>query len=280
MHTLTLNFCYFIIMNIYKKGGVWSASGSYRKKMKILVTAIDIILTIAVLSILYIRMIKREKPEPIKARQALLPVAFGGVSLAVSFGIVMLVSRIITASGYKPEDHSLLLQSFMPAFFSAAFPEEIAKMAALIISLIIFRGKIKNLYEYILIGAAVGIGFTVVEDVLYADGKVATMLIRLIMIAGHLVFNMIMAEFIGRARLNKNNSAIISGSYYILAFIIPVGIHTLYDMGTAFNKPAFSDDILTGVILAAAGIFAMVFAQIFVLTKFKKNALKYCEIEG
>lgn len=152
-------------------------------------------------------------------------------------------------------------------------------MAVLIITLIFFRKKVKNLYEYILIGAAVGIGFTIVEDIIYADGQVVTIVFRLIMVAGHMTLNMIMAEFLGRARFNTIYKEGPRGIYYILAFLIPVGIHTLYDMGTAFNKPVFSGDTVTGAFLAAAGILIMVVAQFYVLIKFKMHAEKYCAID-
>lgn len=40
--------------------------------------------------------------------------------------------------------------------------EEISKLIPIIVILLIFRKKVKNVYEYILIGACVGIGFAII----------------------------------------------------------------------------------------------------------------------
>ena len=61
-----------------------------------------------------------------------------------------------------------LLASFVTAFFISGFPEELIKFLVIILFGLFFRPKIKNLYEYILIGAAVGFGFTLAEEFLYA----------------------------------------------------------------------------------------------------------------
>ena len=58
------------------------------------------------------------------------------------------------------------IQSLERAFILAGM-EEISKLILIIVILLIFRKKVKNVYEYILIGACVGIGFAIIEEFTY-----------------------------------------------------------------------------------------------------------------
>lgn len=50
-----------------------------------------------------------------------------------------------------------------------------------------FREKIKNVYEYVLIGAAVGFGFTLFEEFCYGFDQDITTLGRLFTVAAHMI---------------------------------------------------------------------------------------------
>ena len=116
--------------------------------------------TIMILGFLYWRMVKREIPQPVGWLQALLPIAIGMLShpLALPFSM-----GYMKALANNPNTLKLSELNFFQAlgrdFILAGGLEEIAKLVIIVVILLIFRKKVKNVYEYILIGACVGIGF-------------------------------------------------------------------------------------------------------------------------
>ena len=171
----------------------------------------------------------------------------------------------------------MAVRSLVGAFFAAGFPEEIAKLIMMIITILVFRSKIRNVYEYIIIGAGVGFGFTLLEEFMYgSDGLSAIM--RLFTVAAHMVFGIIMAKHLGMARYNKSTGKGSVGGEYVKAIVIPILIHTLLDACTATNAFLASEEDAMELIGMAAGIgatTAMFVAQIVVLKKLKKNAESY-----
>ena len=118
------------------------------------------LITTGILGVLYMRMIKREKSGQIGMPQALLPIILGIVSEIVSSRLVMFVMISLGQEGSaKYNELPVVARQFLSPFLFAAFPEELFKLIMVIITLCVFRKKVKNVYEYILIGAAVGIGF-------------------------------------------------------------------------------------------------------------------------
>ena len=241
-----------------------------------MISIISALVSFVVLGILYKRMIKREVPESIGKAQAIVPVILGIVSLVLStiltFGLIIVVLKL----GYVAANHTLVIQSFVAAFLSAGFTEELTKMLFIFVVLALFKSKVKNVYEYVLIGAAVGFGFSLFEEFLYG-GTVFAFAVRLASIAAHMVFNMIMAYYLGMAAYNKIMNKGTQIKEYVLALFIPVAIHTLYDAGTTFNKLIDSQDArnaILGVILGLITVLFMIFIQIFILVKFKKDAQK------
>ena len=106
---------------------------------------------IVVLGVLYKRMIGRDVPDPITKKQALIPVGLGVISLAVSFPITLASAALIVKLGYVRDAHPLWLQSMISAFIGAGFTEALSKFLMILIGITIFRSKIKNVYEYVLI---------------------------------------------------------------------------------------------------------------------------------
>ena len=165
------------------------------------------LITTGILGVLYMRMIKREKSGQIGMPQALLPIILGIVSEIVSSRLVMFVMISLGQEGSaKYNELPVVARQFLSPFLFAAFPEEFFKLIMIIITLCVFRKKVKNVYEYILIGAAVGIGFSIAEDYSYAS-ELASVFIRLPMLPGHMAMDMLMGEFLGIAMYNKKNNA-------------------------------------------------------------------------
>ena len=203
-------------------------------------TIISVIMTVIILGILYWRMVKREIPEPIGWQQALIPIAIGMVSFPITIPFSMGYKKSLSND---PDALKLSELNFFQALWRdlilAGGLEEIAKLLMILVVLFIFRNKVKNVYEFILIGACVGIGFTIAEEYFYGSDEDATVLsivLRTIAVPAHMTFNMVMAEFLGRARVSKLSGKGSPVIYYLLAILVPITVHTLYDVTTAFNS--------------------------------------------
>lgn len=236
------------------------------------------VLSTVILGVLYYRMIKRETPSPISWLQALVPVGLGAASLSVSFYVLIGVAALLNWLGISSGGAHVFVKSMFMAFIMAGAPEELTKFAAMIITIFLFRKKIRNVYEYILIGAAVGIGFTLPEEFLYGDAEAQAIWIRMLTIAGHMCYGILMAKHLGIAKYNKINDKP-RFLQYVLAFLIPILLHTLYDACTSNNLMMLSENAAesdTGIILGLAGTAAHIIMQFVILFLVKKNTEKYC----
>ena len=101
----------------------------------------------------------------------------------------------------------------------------------------------------------------------------------MITVASHMVFGVIMARHLGKAKYNRiKGSGSVAGEY-ILALLVPILIHTLYDAGTATNAYLFSgneEEEEIGIIIALIFTVILFILQIVVLVKTKRNTEKYC----
>ena len=239
---------------------------------------IQLIISLIVLWILYSNMIKREKPSPIGKTQAIAPIFGGLISLLLSFAFFLSIAIVCSKFGYSIKDKVDILNSLVSAFLAAGFPEEIAKLLMILLSLWIFRKKIRNVYEYMLIGAGVGFGFTLFEEFLYGSNGIS-MIARVIIIAMHMFLGIIMAKHLGIAKYNKITGKGNVAKEYALALIIPIALHTIYDACTACNYLLKSKDdntIMIGIILGIIAVIAFFIIQIKILIDFKKDTEKYC----
>ena len=240
------------------------------------------LITTGILGVLYMRMIKREKSGQIGIPQALFPIILGIVSEIVSSRLVMFVMISLGQEGSaKFNELPVVARQFLSPFLFAAFPEEFFKLIMIIITLCVFRKKVKNVYEYILIGAAVGIGFSIAEDYSYAS-ELASVFIRLPMLPGHMAMDMLMGEFLGIAMYNKKNNAGPVAIFNIAAFVVPVIIHTLYDAGSTSNHMVFEgmanqDNVMLtiGSVYALIVIVGFIVYSIRIIIRFKKIGEKF-----
>lgn len=237
-----------------------------------IISIIASLFALVICGLLYMRMIKREVPEPIGKLQAILPAILGGICVPISAGSGIGLLFVLKSIGISTDVMKSFPASFYTAFFMAGGVEELFKFLAMILTLIILKNKVSNIYEYILLGAAVGLGFTVVEDFTFGD-SIIVLLIRTPLMFTHMTLNMIMGEFIGRAKYNKQKGEGQTVLYWILALIIPMALHTLYDAGTVFNFVIIKDgDYIGGGILGLIAVITNVVVLIKVLTRAKKNA--------
>ena len=136
-----------------------------------MISIISFVLCLIIIGILYRNMIAWEGDYRISRGQALLPVFLGLLSVPISFIFALLIGFCFrSVTGFAPSEGPALLASFNHALFSAAMSEELAKLLITLIVLCIFRKKMRNVYEYMLIAGAVGFGFTLIEDFVYSLG--------------------------------------------------------------------------------------------------------------
>ena len=240
---------------------------------------IQLVLSAIICGILYIRMIRREIPERIGRAQAITPVVMGVVSLVLSFIFFLGSGFIIMKAGINTKGMAPVPGSILGAFLLAGLPEELAKLLIILLTLRIFRSKIRNVYEVILIGAGVGLGFTLFEEFAYGGGGANPL--RLLGLAAHMVFGILMTKHLAQAQYDKMMNQGSPAKEVLLAIVLPMLIHTLYDATNATNKYLNSGDEnleVIGGVIGIIGIVIMVIIQILVLVRFKKNTEKYCAL--
>ena len=90
-----------------------------------------------------------------------------------------------------------------------------------------------------------------------------------------MTFNMVMAEFLGRAKFNRLNGKGTVVLNYVLALLVPIVVHTLCDVCTAFNSSLMRGEV-SGMIRALIGYVALLIYELIVLVRFKKKTATFC----
>jgi RsiW-degrading membrane proteinase PrsW (M82 family) len=239
-------------------------------------------LTIVILGFLYWRMIKRETPERIGAFQALFPIALGVVSMFIGGLATVLLAKSLGGMANMLEGNTGFGGSLLRSFLMAGGTEETAKLLMILLALVILKSRVKNVYEYVLLGAAVGFGFAIAEEFYYGDFGAKTgaadyvaLAGRMISVPAHMTFNMVMGEFLGRARFNRLTGKGSPALDCVLAVLIPMGVHTLFDACTIFNSKLMAGE-MSGILIALAGYVGLLIYEIVVLVRFRKNTEKFC----
>ena len=242
-------------------------------------TILSVVITVVFLGFLYWRMVKREIPRPVGWLQALLPIAVGMLSLPMTIPFSM---GFLKAMSESPNALKLTELNFIQAlgrsFILAGGLEEIAKLILILIVLLIFRNKVKNVYEYILIGACIGIGFSLAEEFSYGGDESATIVStfgRMVSVPAHMTFNMVMAEFLGRARFSKLSGKGSAALNCVLALLVPIAVHTLYDVSTAFNASLMRGE-MSGLVTALIGYVGLLVYELVVLIRCRKKTAMFC----
>ncbi len=98
----------------------------------------------------------------------------------------------------------------------------------------------------------------------------------------HMVFQLIMGCYLGRARYEKDRGNQNNGKLVFLGLFLPVLWHTLYDAACAFNAGMDSENANVALISAVIGVVVIIASavlQFVLLVKFKKSAERLCETE-
>ena len=162
-------------------------------------------------------VLKKKTGEPYSRKTAVKFVLFGALGVVLWYCIsLVLPLEEDTFFGMNP-----VLSGFLTAFITAALIEEAVKY-------IMFRLAIRKnrqvvcWLDVIIAAVAVGVGFTLLEDVTYLFDGAGTILRAIL--PGHLLFQGLMGYYYGKARVTKQFK------YHVLSLAVPILVHTLFDM--------------------------------------------------
>lgn len=232
--------------------------------------------------VVYVRMVNREVPEKLTIKKAVIPCVFGFFSIVISTAFVMglgLLAGKLVGKPISDLSSNLVGKSLIKSFLTAGFSEELAKLLAALLALRIVKPK--NVYEYVLTFVGVAVGFTLLEENLYSEGGLA-MFGRVPTFALHMIFQLIMGYYLGRARYEKEQGNQNTGKLVFLGLFLPVLWHTLFDAVTAFNAGMASENdnvALLSAVIAIIVIIGSTVLQFVLLAKFKKNTERLCKME-
>lgn len=147
--------------------------------------------------------------------------------------------------------------SFAGTFLSVGLVEELSRFLFIKIS----TGKknyAKTCFDLVICGGIVGIGFQLIEDVLYANDGLITVIFRIVT-PFHFTFGAVMGFFIGKALESGKKS------YYIPAILIPAILHSLFDSSLFATT---TNDMF--IILVLASILFLIGLTVFMIVKIHK----------
>ena len=243
--------------------------------MGLLVSLISMILC----AIVYVRMYRRDLPEPIGKKKAALPVILGifaPILSVIAAGALSTLVLALVGKGGLENIPNLVLRSLLASFIVAGFTEEIVK--GLLFLSVVKVTKPRTVYQTGMLCAGIGFGFTALEILLYGGNNALTALGRIPTFALHMVFGLIMGLQFGLARYCRVNGKPGVGKHRVLALFLPVLWHTLYDASTAFNAAIRSTDTSAqkiGVVIALIAIVVSFTLQIVLLVSFLRRSEAY-----
>ncbi|HEY4921171.1 MAG TPA: PrsW family intramembrane metalloprotease [Xanthobacteraceae bacterium] len=213
------------------------------------------------LLLLWLVVIADSRPEP--ARVVLGAVFFGVLSTMVAVVVELGLQKLI------PLVHNPWLAAYQDALLFAAIPEEALKVS--IIAVLALRARdFDEPMDGVVYGAAVGLGFAALENVLYVVGantqweSVAVMR-GVLSVPFHGALGAIAGAYIARARFGRALGAHAHSPGHrrrllAAAFLVPVVLHALLDGGlfSLKNAPAGTAD-------TPAGVLAILLALVIVL---------------
>lgn len=230
-------------------------------------------------AVVYVRMYRRDLPEPIGKKKAALPAVLGffaPILSTMAAGLFSIGAVALMGGSIQDSIHSLILRSLLGSFIIAGFTEELVKFLLFLLTVKI--AKPKNVYEYGMLCAGIGFGFTALEILLYGSGNAVVALSRIPTFALHMVFGLIMGVQLGLARYSRLKGEG-SRKHICLALLLPVLLHTVYDAATFSNAGIRADDDTTMKVAIVIGLVVILVSVVFqfaLLIQFRKKSEAYC----
>ncbi|MBU1240373.1 PrsW family intramembrane metalloprotease [Myxococcota bacterium] len=188
-----------------------------------------------------------QHPEP---KGLIAKVAIFGALSAIP---VLLVVGLIKGLGV-PSDP--LMRSIYVAFVFAAIPEEFFKMM-MVYQVAYKRPEFDEPIDGVIYGAASSLGFAMLENVLYVSqyGLETGIFRAFTAIPMHLFCGVTMGYFIGRAKFVRQGQS--SVGFWIMALLIPILIHGIYDASIFYYMESLEYPLLVPGVIALVLVVGM-----------------------
>lgn len=190
----------------------------------------------ALVAMWYFDRLDRARPEPAGLRRKVA--IFGGLSVIPVLILVWITNEAVGSSAPAPGTYA---EAWYTAFVGAAAPEELCKIGV-VYWLVWRRPEFDERMDGIVYAARAGLGFALVENVLYLLGSVdiaslvVTWVLRaLLAVPGHALWTGMMGYMAARRRFDGVGPGIIGG--YVLA----VFLHGIYDVALFATGPLQAD---------------------------------------
>ncbi len=175
------------------------------------------IVEIAVCVLILTWLLKSKTGEPFSKKTVIRFLGFGLLALVVN----LVIGMILPFDDHMFFSLNPLLSGFLSAFLLAALIEEAFKY--LFFRLALVKNQEVNIWlDAVIAAVAVGIGFTIFEDIEYALSGSGNLMRAFLPM--HVLFQILMGYFYGKARVTK------SVKYHVLSLAAPIAAHTLFDM--------------------------------------------------
>ena len=160
---------------------------------------------------------KKKTGEPYSKKKVARFLIFGALALIFALGIsfVLPIERDMFFN-FNP-----VLAGFLTAFITAALFEECVKYIFFRLALL-KNNETKSWLDITIAAVILGIGFTFTENIEYIVSGSGNIL--RVFLPGHILFQFFMGYFYGKARVTGEKK------YDALSLIVPMLIHTIYDM--------------------------------------------------
>lgn len=197
-----------------------------------------------------------------------LSISFKKVKWAFIWGIIACIVVLFSIGPFTPE-----VKNIFNILCCSAFPEELTKMAIMLVLLRRFRCS--NLIDVLVICGSVGLGFACIENLFYILPKsnwiIVSIYRAITSVPGHFFYAFIMGYFIYKA-LNVANTQKTKIALLALAFAIPTIIHWLLNVNRTIVK---SSTFILLDYIKAIPILIIVF---IVIKKARKEAISKQQI--
>ena len=196
-----------------------------------------------------------------------LSISFKNVRTSFLLGIAatIIVSLIVIPFNIE--------KTFFGTLWKSAFPEELTKMAIMLVLLRRFRCS--NLIDVLVICGSVGLGFACIENLLYVLPKsnwiIVSIFRAITSVPGHFFYAFIMGYFIYKA-LNVANTQKTKITLLALAFAIPTIIHWLLNVNRTIVKSS------TFILLDYFKAIPILIIVFIVIKKARKEAISKQQI--
>ena len=190
---------------------------------------------------------KDTEKEPVK--ELWIAFGFGVISLFVS----LIFSLPFGELGLYTDEPSTILEAIDASFWSAAIPEEIAKL----IMLWLFMRRCKEYDQYmdgIIYAVCISLGFATIENIMYvfdSEEWMSTGILRaLTAVPGHYCFGVLMGYYYSKVQFGHHATV----KDKIMVLLAPIITHGIYD-ALLFVGALYADTELDIIILPIVALF-------------------------